>query len=104
MSGTVIESDLVIDGNLSSPSGTVCVKGKVSGDITAQSVDVSSTGQVDGALKADSVSVKGRQSGAISCTELSLGSTSEVRSEVTAKTMSSEKGARLVGEVRITGT
>ena len=103
MSGTVIEKDLTVDGNIKSSDGNVIVKGKVTGDIAAKSVDVAEGGQVDGSVSADVVSIKGRQSGSVKCVELSLGATSEVKSKITAQTMSSEKGARLVGEVQITG-
>ena len=37
------------------------------------------------------------------CNELSLGATSQVNSKVTAQTMTSVKGGKLVGEVQITG-
>ena len=103
MSGSVIEEDLVVDGNITSTEGAVSVKGKVKGDIAAKSVDVASGGQVDGSVTADHVNIHGRQSGSVKCVELSLGAASEVKSKITAQTMSSEKGARLVGEVQITG-
>ena len=103
MSGSVIESDLTVDGNIESTEGEVSVKGRVKGDIKAKSVAVAGEGQVDGAVTADNVSIEGKQSGSVTCSELSLGSTSLVNSKVTAKTMTSVKGARLVGEVQITG-
>lgn len=104
MSDTIIESDLTVDGNMKSPEGTVNVKGKVKGDIAAKKVDVALGGQVDGAVDAELVSIEGTQSGSVTCGELSLGTTSHVKSKVTAKTMVSERGAKLVGEVKITGT
>lgn len=103
MSATVIETDLVVQGNMTAADGVVTVKGKVAGDITARSVDVAAGGNVEGAVTADNVSIEGNQSGSVKCTELTLGATSEVNSQVTAKTMVSEKGSKLVGEVRISG-
>ena len=103
MAGSIIEQDLVVDGNISSKEGAVIVRGKVKGDIAAKSVDVASGGQVEGAVSAESVNVEGRQSDSIKCNELSLGSTSQVNSKVTAQTMTSVKGGKLVGEVQITG-
>jgi len=103
MAGSVIEKDLVVDGNISSAGGAISVKGRVKGDIAAQSVHVEGGGNVDGAVSADVVTISGNQSGSVKCKELSLGATSEVKSQVTAQTMTSEKGAKLVGEVRITG-
>jgi len=104
MAGTIIESDLVVDGNMSSPEGTISVKGKVTGDIDAKSLDVAGSGQVSGSVKANHVSIQGMQSGSLECSELSLGATSQVSSKIVAKTMVSEKGAKVVGEVKITGT
>ena len=78
-------------------------QGLMASDITAKAVDVADGGQVDGTVSADNVSIKGRQSGSVKCKELALGSSSEVKSKVTAQTMMSEKGARLVGEVQISG-
>ena len=103
MVGSVIESDLVVEGNISASGGAISVKGRVKGDIAAQSVEVEDGGNIDGSVSADMVKVFGTQSGSITCKELSLGAASEVKSKVTAQTMASEKGAKLVGEVRITG-
>lgn len=103
MTGTIIESDLVVDGNMSSPEGTISIKGKVTGDIDAKSLDVAGSGEVSGSVKADNVTIQGRQSGSVECAELALGATSQVSSKIIAKTMVSEKGAKVVGEVKITG-
>lgn len=103
MSQSVIEEDLTIDGNIVSDGGAVHVKGNVTGDIVARSVDVHATGQVKGAIEAEQVKIQGKQSGRIKCAELSLEKLAEVKSDVTAQTLSSEKGARLIGKVQITG-
>lgn len=104
MAGTVIESDLTVDGNMSSPEGNINIKGKVTGDIDAKALDVAGGGSVSGSVKADTVTIQGTQSGSVQCGELSLGATSQVSSKIVARTMVSEKGAKLVGEVKITGS
>jgi cytoskeletal protein CcmA (bactofilin family) len=103
MSRTEISEDLTIDGNITSDGGEVTVKGSVNGDVSARSVDIQAAGQVNGAITADMVTITGRQSGRIKCSELALQKNAEVKADVTAQTMSSEKGARLVGRVQITG-
>lgn len=103
MTQSTIEEDLTIDGNVTSESGDVHVKGTVNGDIKARSVDVHAMGQVKGAIEAERVRIQGRQSGRIKCSELALDHEAEVKSDVTAQTLASEKGARLVGKVQITG-
>ena len=103
MPNSVIEEDLIVDGNIEAKEGSVAVKGRVTGDIAARAIEVLEGGQVKGAMSAESVSILGTHAGSISCDELSLHSTSDVKSDVTAKRMSSEKGAKLVGKVQITG-
>ncbi|MGB3313999.1 MAG: polymer-forming cytoskeletal protein [Albidovulum sp.] len=103
MTRSVIEEDLNIEGNVTSKDGEVDVKGKVTGDVEARAVDVHPGGRVDGAISAETVTVQGAQSGRIKCTELSLVKTADVKADVTARTLISEKGARLVGKVQITG-
>lgn len=103
MTRSVIEEDLVIDGNVTSPDGDIEVKGRVTGDITARSVDVHANGSVQGAIAAATVRIGGRQSGRIKCDALSLDKSAEVKADITAQTLTSEKGARLVGKVQITG-
>lgn len=103
MMQSTIEEDLTIDGNVSSENGDVHVKGTVTGDIRARSVDVHAMGHVKGAVEADHVRIQGRQSGRIKCLELALDANAEVKSDVIAQTLTSEKGARLIGKVQITG-
>ncbi|SPH24605.1 hypothetical protein DEA8626_03656 [Defluviimonas aquaemixtae] len=103
MSRSVIEEDLTVEGNIASPEGDIEVKGRVTGDITSRSVEVHVAGKVDGAISATEVTIQGNHSGRIDCTSLSLDKTAEVKSDVKAQTLSSEKGARLVGKVQITG-
>ncbi|MGB3147278.1 MAG: polymer-forming cytoskeletal protein [Paracoccaceae bacterium] len=104
MAQSVIEEDLTIVGNITSDGGAVQIKGTVTGDVAAQAVDVHVSGQVTGAIVADVVKVQGRQSGKIKCAELSLERLAEVKADVTAQTMTSEKGAKLVGKVQISGS
>ncbi|MCA0273483.1 MAG: polymer-forming cytoskeletal protein [Proteobacteria bacterium] len=103
MTKSVIEEDLIIDGNITSKDGDIDVKGRVKGDISAKGVSVSTNGEVTGAISAGAVRIQGRHTGQIECTELSLEKNAEVKADVKAQTLSSEKGARLVGKVQITG-
>lgn len=103
MTKSVIEEDLIIDGNITSKDGEIDVKGRVKGDISAKGVSVSTNGEVTGAISAGAVRIQGRHTGQIDCTELALEKNAEVKADVKAQTLSSEKGARLVGKVQITG-
>ncbi len=103
MTKSVIEEDLIIDGNITSDEGDIEVKGRVNGDVSGKSVSVHAHGEVTGALVASAVRIQGRHTGRIDCTELALEKNAEVKADVKAQTLSSEKGARLVGKVQITG-
>ena len=103
MTKSIIEEDLSIDGNITAKDGDIDVKGKVKGDINARSVSVLVTGQVNGAITAQSVTLQGKHSGSIDCTELSLEKSADVKADAKAQTLTSEKGARIVGKLQITG-
>jgi len=104
MADSLISEDLKIEGDIDAGGGKVIVVGQVTGDIKAGAVEVQGKGMVTGAINADNVLVQGSQSGRITCSELTLSSTSDVKSDVKARSMVSEKGARLRGKVEITGS
>ncbi len=103
MPSSIIEEDLTIEGNISSSEGGVDVKGRVVGDVTAETITVHVTGSVDGALSANKITVEGKHKGSLSCDYLKLASTSQVHADVAAKEMEMESGAKVMGKVDITG-
>ncbi|KIC12977.1 hypothetical protein RA19_00845 [Leisingera sp. ANG-M1] len=103
MVNSVIEKDVTVEGNITSSKGSVEVRGRVVGDLSAQSVTVHAGGTVDGALSAQSVAVEGTYSGKIQCDDLRLAASSQVQADVSAKTMATESGAQLQGNIRISG-
>jgi len=103
MADSRISEDLKIEGNLDAGNGKVIVAGEVTGDVRANSVEIQKSGSVKGTVTAETVLIQGDQTGKISCSELTLSASSVVSSDVTAKTMVSEKGAKLRGKVAITG-
>ena len=92
-----------MEGDIESNEGTVDVKGKVLGNVAAASVVLHKSGDIEGALTATSVSLEGNYKGTLKCNDLSVAATSNVNGEVSAKTMTTESGAILVGKVNITG-
>ncbi len=103
MTSSIIEEDLTIEGNIKSSDGSVEVRGKLIGDLSAQSVVVQAGGLVDGAVSAKNVSVEGKHTGKLDCDDLKLASTSEIQADVTARTMTTESGAKIAGTVKISG-
>ncbi|MEM7318212.1 MAG: polymer-forming cytoskeletal protein [Pseudomonadota bacterium] len=100
---TVVEEDLTVEGDIKSSDGSVEVKGKVVGNVAAASVILHERGVVDGALTASSVSVEGNYKGNLKCDDLRLAATSHVNGDISARTMTTESGSKLVGKVNIVG-
>lgn len=103
MADSTIEEDLKIEGNVVLRKGSVEVKGNVVGDVTAESVFVQLSGSINGALSANKVSIEGKYKGNLKCDDLKFASTSRVQADVTAQTMTTESGAKVVGKINITG-
>ncbi len=101
MSGTLIEEDLVVTGNIESENADISVKGRVVGDITAQSVKIENGGEVQGTVTAQTVNILGRQSGNVICKSLSLGQDSDVNSKIAAENLKTEIGAKIVGDLKV---
>ncbi|MFU8866234.1 MAG: bactofilin family protein [Rhodobacterales bacterium] len=97
MPSSIIEEDLIIEGNLSSSEGSVDVKGRVVGDVRAETIKVHVSGSVDGALSANKITVEGNHNGSLSCDYLKLASTSQVEADVVAKEMETDSGAKVKG-------
>ena len=103
MASSTIEEDLTIEGNIVSKKGSVEIKGRVAGDVTADAVVVQLNGSIDGALSAKQITIEGKHKGGLKCDDLMIAATSTVQADVTALTMTTESGAKVVGKINITG-
>lgn len=103
MANSIIEKDLIMEGNLSSDEGTIEINGKVTGDIKAHSIIVKLGGSTKGKLTAQSIAIEGQHTGSLQCDDLVLATTSEVRATVRAKTMAAESGVKINGKINVTG-
>lgn len=104
MPDAVIEEDLTIDGDLIAMESNVAIKGRITGDVRALSVDVQPGGIVKGSVSAERVTISGELTGNVSCSDLSLNETAKVEADMTAKTLSSTKGSHVIGRVEIRGS
>ncbi|MBM1220119.1 polymer-forming cytoskeletal protein [Ponticoccus sp. SC2-23] len=102
MTKSIISEDLTVTGDITG-SGLIEVQGTVRGDIKSQAVDILNGGQVEGAVTADTAHVRGVLKGSLSADSVDLYADATVDADVSAGTMSSEKGARVVGKVDIGG-
>lgn len=103
VANSIIEKDLIIDGNVSSGEGGIEINGKVTGDITADAVFVQQGGSTKGNLSAKSITIEGEHTGSLHCDDLKLGTTSKVHANVIAKTMAAESGVQVTGKIKVTG-
>ena len=97
---SIIMSDAVIEGDVTS-NGEIVVKGRVQGNLSAQSVEVGETGGVYGSLKAKDADVYGDVQGDVSIIGLiRIGQTGSVTGDVAYGRISMEQGGNLSATMR----
>ncbi|MDJ0858792.1 MAG: polymer-forming cytoskeletal protein [Dinoroseobacter sp.] len=103
MSGTVIQEDLTVQGNMTAKDGSISISGKVTGDIDSKSIDILSAGNVKGRISAGDVKISGSLEGSVKCASLTLGEKSDVKADIAAETMTMSSGAKIKGQVETRG-
>ena len=98
---SLLHDGIVIKGDWQS-DGTVEFGGRISGDLTVDILVVTSTGNVDGNVRARSVTIEGYLNGTIAAVEVVLGSTAVVRGEVVAEKIRIDFGANVEGRLLAT--
>ena len=99
---SLLHDGIVIKGDWQS-DGTVEFGGRITGDLTVDILVVTGTGNVDGNVRARSVTVEGYLNGTIAAVEVVLGSTAVVRGEVVAEKIRIDFGANVEGRLLATG-
>jgi cytoskeletal protein CcmA (bactofilin family) len=95
---SLLHDGIVIKGDWQS-DGTVEFGGRITGDLTVDILVVTGTGNVDGNVRARSVTVEGYLNGTIAAVEVVLGSTAVVRGEVVAEKIRIDFGANVEGRL-----
>lgn len=95
---SIVSESIEIRGELNS-TGALHVEGKVVGKITAQSVNISSSGSVDGDLTCQSFNVKGHFSGTAVCEDLLLAGSARLDGNVSYRYITIGPGAVVRGEL-----
>lgn len=103
MRNAVIGEDLTIEGDVIAKESRVEVMGLITGDLTAQAVEVLENGRITGTVSAQEVAVRGTLTGNVTCSEISLYETARVELNITTKHMTSVKGARISGKLQVSG-
>ena len=82
--------------------GIVEFGGKITGDLTVDVLVVTSTGKVDGNVRARSVTVEGHLNGTIAAVDVILASTSVIKGEIVAEKIRIDFGANVEGRLKAT--
>jgi len=98
---SLLHDGIVIKGDWQS-DGTVEFGGRITGDLTVDILVVTGTGNVDGNVRARSVTVEGYLNGTIAAVEVVLRSTAVVRGEVVAEKIRIDFGANVEGRLLAT--
>lgn len=93
---SVLGSDLKITGEISS-TGALEVMGEVDGNITADALAVGQHGRISGSVSAKSVEVHGRLDGKVDSQHFIMRATAQVTADITYDTLVIESGATIEG-------
>jgi cytoskeletal protein CcmA (bactofilin family) len=94
---SVLAQDLRIIGEISS-TGTIEVLGEIEGNLSARGLVVGIEGRMTGTVSAETVEVKGRLDGSVATHAFALRASAEVAADITYTTLIIESGARIEGK------
>ena len=99
---SVLHDGIVIEGDWQSDS-IVEFGGAITGDLTVVVLIVTSTGTVEGNVRARSVTVEGQLNGTIAAIDVNLSPTAIVRGEIKAERIQIDFGAQVEGRLTAKG-
>ena len=99
---SVLHDGIVIKGDWQS-DGIVEFGGAITGDLTVDVLIVTSTGTVDGNVRARSVTVEGQLNGTIAAIDVALSPTAIVKGEIEAERIKIDFGAQVEGRLAAKG-
>ena len=99
---SVLHDGIVIKGDWQS-DGIVEFGGGITGDLTVDVLIITSTGTVEGNVRARSVTVEGRLNGTIAAINVSLSPTAIVKGEIEAEVIRIDFGAQVEGRLAAKG-
>lgn len=99
---SVLHDGIVIQGDWQS-DGIVEFGGKIIGDLTVDVLIVTGTGNVEGNVRARSVTIEGKLNGTIAAINVSLASTAILSGKVVAQKIEINSGANVEAELSATG-
>jgi len=82
-------------------TGVLHVEGRIVGNVRTDSVSISSTGRVEGAIECGSLQVKGQLHGGCNCDELTVATGASVSGTMRYKSIAVSRGARIEGGMNL---
>jgi cytoskeletal protein CcmA (bactofilin family) len=98
LKATVISQGFSFKGEIAG-EGALNIDGAFSGKIDVDSLSISSSGSVDGEIKANTVKVTGQLVGVVDCIDLTLADKARVEGRVTYESIQIQKGSMFRGEI-----
>ena len=93
---SLIAENVSVAGDLAS-DGDVQLDGALRGDLKVEHLSLGETGQVEGAIEAETVEIRGRVVGTISARVVRLFATAQVEGDITHAQLAIEPGAHFAG-------
>jgi len=94
---SIISEGFIFEGTITS-DGVLNIAGTVRGKITAKSVLIDASGQVDGELNSDQLVIKGHLKGEVNCEDLNVGPLAHVDGTISYKYIHIQRGGRVSGK------
>ena len=94
---SIISEGFTFEGTITS-DGVLNIAGTVRGKITAKSVLIDSTGQVDGELISEQLVIKGQLKGDVNCEDLNVGPIAHVDGNISYKYIHIQRGGKVAGK------
>lgn len=94
---SIISEGFTFEGTITS-DGVLNIAGTVRGKITAKSVLIDSTGQVDGELNSEQLVIKGQLKGDVNCEDLNVGPIAHVDGNISYKYIHIQRGGKVAGK------
>jgi cytoskeletal protein CcmA (bactofilin family) len=94
---SIISEGFTFEGTITS-DGVLNIAGTVRGKITAKSVLIDSSGQVDGELNSEQLVIKGQLKGDVNCEDLNVGPLAQVDGNISYKYIHIQRGGRVAGK------
>ena len=102
MADSRISEDITITGDLTC-EGPVELWGTIKGDIVAIRLEIMSGGRVEGNVELDELIIRGEHEGTATCSSIEVSAGAVLRSNISARTLACERGAKISGTIEIVG-